>query len=127
MSVAYGTASGTASTRFRLNNFQALLTAGTTVQFRIPFKVVGAVGLSGLELSLLGTRSDGSFLYVTDMNNDSNTAVVMGDFSGVLITPPFKVPADLTDIDAWVRPYITSAQSSALTLTMWQPELVVLS
>ena len=127
LSVAYGTASGTASTRFRLNNFQGLLTAGTTVQFRIPFKVAGAVGLSSLELTLLGTRSDGSFLFVTGMNNDSNTAVVTGAFSGILITPPFEVPADLTDLDAWVRPHITSAQSSALTLTMWQPELVVLS
>lgn len=127
VSVAYGTATGTASTRFRLNNFHALLTPGTTVQLRIPFKVVGAVGLNSLELSLLGTRSDGSFLSVTGMHNDSNTAVVIGDFSGVLITPPFEVPADLTDLDAWVRPYITSAQSSALTLTMWQPELVVLS
>ena len=127
ISAAYGTATGVASTRFRLNNFQALLTPGTTVQFSFPFKVQGALGLSSLELSLLGTRADGSLLIVNGFHNDSNTAVVSGDFLGRIITPPFVVPSDLTDIDAWVRPYITSAQSTALTLTLWQPELIVKS
>lgn len=64
---------------------------------------------------------------VASMSGDSNTSVVTGDFSGHLITPQFVVPADLTDIDAWVRPYITSAQSTSLTLTLWQPELIVKS
>lgn len=126
ISFSYGTASSAGSTRFRLNNFQALLTPGTKVQFRFPFKLTGAVGLNGLELTMLGARSDSSFWFVMAMNQDSNASVVSGDFSGYLITPPAIVPPDLTDLDAWVRPYITSAQSSALTLTLWQPELIVI-
>lgn len=126
LTVAYGTATGTASTRFRRNDIHALLTPGTTVQLRVPFSISGATGLVGLELAMFGAVGS-NFWLVFGQQQDSNADVVSGDFSGWLITPPAVVPSGLTDLDVWVRPYITSAQSGNMVLKVWQPELRVLA
>lgn len=121
LSISYGTATGTASTRFRRNDFHASVPAGKWVQLRVPFAVASAAGLVGLDLTLFGTTTS-SFWQVYGPVQNSNSDPVTGDFAGVLMTPIVKVPA-LTDLDCWVRPYISSAQSSAMTLDLWQPEL----
>lgn len=126
LTVAYGTATGTASTRFRRNDIHGLLAPGTTVQLRVPFSVSGATGLVGLELAMFGAVGS-NFWLVFGQQQDSNADVVSGDFSGWLVTPPAVVPPGLTDLDVWVRPYITSAQSGNLVLKVWQPELRVFS
>ncbi len=124
LSISYGTATGNASTRFRCNNIQASLDPGTVVQLRINFSVSGAAGLVGIESVMMGARGT-DFWMVYSHQLDSNTAPMVGDFSGCLISPEVVVPSGLTDLDVWVRPYITSAQSSALTLKIWHPELRV--
>lgn len=124
LTINYGTASGTASTRFRKNNIQSLFIAGQTVQLGIPYSVSGCVGLLGIELAIFGTKSDGTFWQVYGHNLDSNTKPHTDAFSGTLLTPKVVVPSDLSDVDIWVRPYISSAQSTDLVLDLWRPQLV---
>jgi len=124
LAVSYGSASGTANTRFRRNNFQASVAAGKRMQMRIPFSVTDAVGLVGLDLSITGTTAAGLFVTAGPVQN-SNVGLLTGNFSGVLMTPIVTVPPGITDLDCWVRPYITSAQSSAVTIDLWHPELRV--
>lgn len=126
MTVGYGTATGTASCRLRRNNVQALFVAGGRYRLSVPFRVTGALGLVGLELSLLGTRADGTFLLILEHNQDSNADAISGSFSGWLNSPEFTIPSEgpaLTDMDIWVRPYLSSAQSTNLELRVWQPNL----
>lgn len=120
----YGAAAGTASTRFRRNNFQASLTAGQVCQLRVPFSVADAAGLLGIELCMFGTDADGTFWQVYGNNLDTNADPHTDTpIAGVLMTPPTLIPSGLSDLDCWVRIYITSAQSSDLTLKLWHPVL----
>lgn len=120
----YGTATGTASTRFRRNNFHASVTAGDYCQLRVPFSVANAAGLLGIELCMFGTDADGTFWQVYGNNLDTNADPHTDTpISGVLMTPPAIIPAGLSDLDCWVRIYITSAQSSDVTVKLWHPVL----
>lgn len=124
LTINYGTASGTASTRFRKNNIHASLTAGQWVSFRVHFSVADAAGLLGIELAIFGTLASGRFWQVYGMNRDSNADPHTDTpIAGVLQTPPAQIPEDLNDVDIWVRPYISSAQSGDLVLKLWHPEL----
>ena len=118
----YGTATGTASTRFRRNNFHASLVAGQQFQVSIPYSLSGAVGLLGVSLELI--MSDGTYTYlVYGSSLDSNVDVMTDSRSGVLMTRPITIPSGITDADVWVRIYISSAQSvgNDLVVKMWQP------
>lgn len=120
----YGTATGTASTRFRKNNIQASLTAGQMLQVRVPFSVASAAGLLAVELAVFGTYTDGTFWQVYGCSQDSNADPFTDTpITGVLQTVPCQIPADLSDVDIWIRPYISSAQASDLTLKVWHPQV----
>lgn len=122
----YGTATGTASTRFRRNNFHASMTAGSYCQLRVPFSIADAAGLLGLELCIFGTDADGTFWQVYGNNLDTNADPHTDTpISGVLMTPPTIIPSGLNDIDCWVRIYINSAQSSDVTVKLWHPVMRV--
>jgi hypothetical protein len=125
----YGTATGTASTRFAKQGMQALLTpyVGKKVQFKVPFSLANAAGLIGLELTMSGTLSNGQSWQVFGNALDSSAKPVVGALAGTLMTPEVVVPSGLSNLDIWVRPYISSAQSSDLTLLLWQPDLRVVS
>ena len=120
----YGAASGTASTRFRKNNIHASLVAGQMLQVRVPFSVADAAGLLAVELCVFGTYADGTFWQVYGCSQDSNADVFTDTpISGVLQTVPCEIPANITDLDVWVRIYISSAQVSDLTLKLWHPQV----
>lgn len=120
----YGTATGTASTRFRKNNIQASFTAGQMVQVRVPFSVADAAGLLALDLSITGTYSDSTVWQVHAHNQDTNADPFTDTpITGVLQTVPCLIPANLSDVDIWVRPFISSAQSSDLTIKLWHPQV----
>ena len=123
ITINYGTAAGIASTRFRKDNIQASLTAGQRYYMAIPYSVTGALGLTGLEAVMFGAVGS-DFWLVYANSQDSNDDAMQGNFSGYLITPVATCPAGLTDLDIWVRPYITSAQSTDMVLKVWQPVIV---
>jgi len=118
----YGTATGTASTRFRRNNFQASLTAGQYLQCSMPYSLSGAVGLLAVSLELV--MSDGTYTYlVYGSSLDSNTDPFTDDRSGTLMTRKIVIPSGITDADIWARIYIDSTQSvgNDLVVKFWQP------
>lgn len=123
LTINYGGASGTASTRFRRNNVHGLLTPGKRCMFRCNFSVTGATGLVGLDLAMFGTTAS-TFWQIYGPVQDTNADPVTGAFSGVMFTPIVTVPSNLTDVDLWVRPYITSAQSGDMVLRLWHPMLL---
>lgn len=123
LTINYGTATGTASTRFRRNDVHSLLTPGKRCLLRIPFSVTDATGLVGLDLAMFGTTTS-SFWQVYGPVQDTNADAVTGAFHGVLFTPIVTVPSNLTDVDVWVRPYLSSAQSSDMVLRLWHPQLL---
>jgi len=122
LTLNYGTASGTASCRLRRNAIHGLLVAGGSYVLSVPFSVAGATGLLGMELTALGTASGNTF-FVQEHFQDSNADPMIGDFSGRLITPVFVCPAGLSNLDIWVRPYLSSAQSGDVVIKLWQPLL----
>lgn len=125
MTIDIGTAGASANVRFQKSGIQALLTAGKKYYLAVPFSVTNALGLTGLELNMSGTRADGTFWFVTGNHMDSNAGTLVGNFSGWLITPVSTCPPNLTSLDIWVRPYISSAQTAGnpLVLKAWQPVL----
>lgn len=128
LSINYGTAGATVSTRLRKNNIHTLVTPGTWVQFVLPFSVVNALGLVGLEVNLVGARAGVTNWLVYANSQDSNNDVVTGNFSGRFITPVVYIPdVGFTDLDLWIRAFITSAQVSDLVLTIWHPELRIVT
>lgn len=126
LTLNYGTATGTANVRFRRNGIHALLTAGQKYVMSVPFSVTGALGLVGLELAMFGTVGS-NFWLVFGHNQDSNTNPITGSFSGTLFTPAATCPVGLTNLDVWVRPYITAAQSTDVVITLWQPRIELVS
>lgn len=118
----YGTSTGTAEFRFRKNGIHTVLTAGNSYQMYVPFTVTGALGLIGLELACFGTVGS-TFDLIFGHNQDSNTDAMVGSFSGVLMTPVFVCPAGLTNMDTWVRGYLTSAQNTDVIVKLYQPLL----
>jgi hypothetical protein len=119
----YGTATGTASTRFRRNNFQALLTPGQTLQGFVPFSASGMTGVVGLEFVIFGTINGSTFWNVQANGQDSNVDNMSGTLSGVLITPPVTIPSGLTDVDCWVKVSLSSTQSADTVVKVWHPVL----
>lgn len=121
--ISYGTATGTASTQFKKTSVHSLMTPGRKVRFSVDVSVdTSAVGLLGIETTIFGTTANGFWL-VYGMNLDSSVDVMTGTFSGRIFTPPAVVPPDLSDAFLYVRPYISSAQSSSLTFSFWHPRL----
>lgn len=118
----YGTATGTASTRFRRNNFQASLTAGQYLQCFMPYSLSGALGLLAVSIELVLTDGTSTWL-VYGSSLDSNADAFTDDRSGVLITKPIVIPAGVTDADVWARIYLNSSQSAGndLVVKFWQP------
>lgn len=126
--VNYGTvASGFGLFYFRRNTIQSLLTAGTTIQWKVPFTVTNSVGLCALELTLNGTLSDGTTWQVYGCGLGGNSLGVPGSFSGYLITPPAVVPANLSNLDIWIRGIINNTQTTDVIIKYFQPELLVIS
>jgi lysophospholipase L1-like esterase len=123
MTLNYGTAAGTPSCRFRRNGIQALLTAGDRCYFAVPFRVTGAVGLIGLDVAMFGTVTGGTSWQVYGHAQDSNADPMVGDFSGWLITPISTFPANVTNLDVWVRAYLNSTQVADVVVEVWQPQL----
>lgn len=124
MTLNYGTAAGTASVRFRRNAVHGLLAAGQRYYMAVQFSVTGALGLVGLELAMFGTVGS-TFWLIFGHNQDSNALPITGDFSGVLYTPIATCPAGLTNLDVWVRPYLTAAQTTDVVIKCWQPQIVL--
>lgn len=122
LKIQYGSASGTASTRFGKLNIQASLTPGRLVQAQCKFSVTAAKGLLALELAFSGTTA-GGFWFVYGQSLDSNADPLSGEISGTIITPPAIVPDGLSDLDIWIRPYLSSAQSAPCFVRIWQPKL----
>ena len=121
--ISYGTATGTASTQFKKSSMHALMTPGRKVRFSVKVSAdSAATGLLGIETTIFGTTANGFWL-VYGMSLDSSTDPLTGAISGTIFTPPAIVPPDLSDCFLYVRPYISSAQSSSLTIDIWQPRL----
>ena len=121
--ISYGTATGTASTQFKKSSMHALMTPGRKVRFSVKVSAdSAATGLLGIETTIFGTTANGFWL-VYGMTLDSSADPLTGAISGTIFTPPAIVPPDLSDCFLYVRPYISSAQSSSLTIDIWQPRL----
>ncbi|MBV6321906.1 SGNH/GDSL hydrolase family protein [Duganella violaceipulchra] len=125
----YGTATGTASTKFSKAGMQALVASyvGQKVQFKLPFSLTGAVGLIGLELTIMGTLPNSQSWQIYGNALDSSAKAITGSLAGTLMTPEAIVPAGLTNLDIWVRPYFNSTQTADMTLLLWQPDLRIAS
>lgn len=119
-----GGATGTFNTRFRRNGIQARVTAGQTVQFKMRVSVKDANALMGLEIALFGTMGSHNWI-VSGHSTDSNTKSLSGEWTTTITTAPAVVPAGITNLDCWLRPYVTGDQTSPLTIKTWHPELIV--
>lgn len=122
--INYGTATGTASQRFRKDNIQSLFTVGKKYQIRVGTKLTGATGLTGFDLQLFLTITGGGVVQISALNPDSNADAYTGDLTGWLITPEFIWPDNVSDADLWVRTFITSAQSGNMVVKYFKPEIL---
>lgn len=122
--IAIGTAGASANFRFQKSGIQALFApyVGKKVQFTMQYSMTGATGVTGIEIAMSGTVPSG-FWQVLGMAVDGNTDILTGSLSGTLITSAAVVPASLSALDIWVRPYINSSQTGNVVFTFWKPEI----
>jgi len=81
-------------------SLHAAVTAGQVREAYVPITITGATGLTGIELVIFGTKSSGgneNFGFVGTSN------AITGDFSGVIRTPRWTVPANLTSLSFFLR------------------------
>jgi lysophospholipase L1-like esterase len=122
----YGTASGLGLLSFQRSGIQALLTPGSTIQWRMLASVANAIGLLALEITISGIVSGTTTWQVYGNGLDGNLKPVAGAFSEYLMTPPAVVPAGLTSCNIFVRAIIDSTQTTDVTIKFAQPEMLVL-
>lgn len=107
---------------WRLINTTSLhsaVTAGEVREASIPLTITGAVGLTGIELVIFGTKSSGgneNFGFV------GTSSAITGDVSGVIRTERWTVPANLTALSFFLR--FTGATAGTFILGKPRFELI---
>jgi hypothetical protein len=118
---------GVGTGTFQKNGFHTAVAAyvGQDVQFRFPFKLTNALGVTSITVTMFGTLPSGNW-QVHSSTLDGGTDVLTGDITRpgqALLTAPVTVPAGLTALDIRVIITTTAAQTTAAVLSLWQPDI----